>query len=578
MPTNGGGPKPAFYLVMFALIVAVIGYGVYRFKDRVSLGESGAIDASDLAKGGLEAPDDASLTTFKEYDKLKYQEAGRMPEVKGVSNYAPFVDNTVVFSLNVWAGWAPIILANNGFEPGKVWTGPNGKTFKVKLTLIDDPVSMRDAYAAGKVHVGWATVDMLPLFLEQLKRDSRTMPRVYQQIDYSYGGDGIVCRNAVKSVAGLKGKTIVLAQNSPSHYFALNTLISGGLQPGDVEWKFTADAFQAAAAFNADKRIACAVSWSPDIYNLAKATGNKMLVNTQTANKLIADTWFLRADVAKDHPYLAEGLMRGIFDAMMQLTTQEGKVAASKLMATGYSLPEADALAMLADAHNTNVAENREFFLNANNPANFQRTFETAYFLYRKVGALSGDAVTFDDIFDGGPLVKLAKDPKYANQKNEYLIQFVPTTALSIQAESSEILTKAVVIQFYPNSDSLYKKITKTVDGKPVDEMYDPNVANVVEEVGRLAGQYGAARIVIEGHTDASMRSSGMVTAADVQELSLRRANAVKESIVRKFNTLNPNQFSTAGIGWDRAADASDPNNHAKNRRVEIKVYPLEQK
>ncbi len=577
MSTTGGGPKPAFYLVMFALVVAVIGYGVYRFKDRIPMGDIGSMSVDDLKKA-LEAPDDASLTTFKEYDKLKFQVAGRMPEVKGVSNYAPLVDNTVVFALNVWAGWAPIILANNGFEPGKVWTAPNGRTFKVKLTLIDDPVSMRDAYAAGKAHIGWATVDMLPLFLEQLKRDSRTMPRVYQQIDYSFGGDGIVCRDAIKTVSDIKGKTIVLAQNSPSHYFALNAMISGGLQPGDVEWKYTADAFQAAAAFNADKKIACAVSWSPDIYNLAKAAGNKMLVNTQTANKLIADTWFMRADVAKDHPYLAEGLMRGIFDAMEQLTTQAGKTAAAKLMATGYSLPEADALAMLGDAHNTNVVENREFFLNANNPANFQRTFETAYFLYRKVGALSGDAVAFDDIFDGGPLTKLAKDPKYANQKNEYQIQFVPTTALSVQAESQEILTKAVVIQFFPNSDSIFKMVTKAVNGKTVDEMYDPNVKNVVEEVGRLAGQYGAARIVIEGHTDASMRSSGMVTAADVQELSLRRANAVKEAIVRKFSSLNPNQFSTAGIGWDRPAEASDANNNAKNRRVEIKVYPLEQK
>ncbi|MBL8961503.1 MAG: OmpA family protein [Gemmatimonadetes bacterium] len=577
--SQGSGPRPAFFLVMAILLLGLIGYGAYRFKGRAD-GDSATISADDLKnmQGGVEAPDDASLTTFKEYDKIQFQDPTRMPPVSGVSNYEPFTDNTVTFALNVWAGWAPIILANNGFEPGKVWQGPGGKTFKVKLTLIDDPVAMRDAYAAGKVHVGWGTVDMLPLFLEQLKRDSRTMPRVYQQIDYSFGGDGIVCRNAIRSVADIKGKTIVLAQNSPSHYFALNTLISGGLQPGDVEWKFTQDAFQAAAAFNADKRIACAVSWSPDIYNLSKASGNKMLVNTQTANKLIADTWFLRADVAKDHPYLAEGLMRGIFDAMVQLETDAGKQAAAKLMATGYSLPEADALAMLADAHNTNVAENREFFLNANNPANFQRTFETAYFLYRKVGSLSGNPVPFDQVFDGSVLAKLVKDPKYANQKDTYQISFVPTTALAVQAESNEILTKAVVIQFYPNSDSIYKKVSKSVDGKTIEELYDPNVNNVVEEIGRLAGQYGASRIVIEGHTDASMRNAGTVTAADVQELSLRRANAVKEAIVRKFTSMNPNQFSTNGIGWDRPADAADPGNHAKNRRVEVKVYPLEQK
>ncbi|PYQ96836.1 MAG: hypothetical protein DMF97_14810, partial [Acidobacteria bacterium] len=103
---------------------------------------------------------------------------------------------------------------------------------------------------------------------------------------------------------------------------------------------------------------------------------------------------------------------------------------------------------------------------------------------------------------------------------------------------------------------------------------YDPNVAFIVEEVGKLAGQFGAARIVIEGHSDGSMR--GQVPKSLVQELSLNRANSVKEAIVRKFSSLQPNQFSTAGLGWDRPADPSDPENHAKNRRVEIKVYPAE--
>jgi outer membrane protein OmpA-like peptidoglycan-associated protein len=92
--------------------------------------------------------------------------------------------------------------------------------------------------------------------------------------------------------------------------------------------------------------------------------------------------------------------------------------------------------------------------------------------------------------------------------------------------------------------------------------------------VGKLVGQYGAARVVIEGYTDASMR--GQVPDSAVQELSLNRANAVKESLVRKFPTLQPNQFSAAGMGWDRPLDPNDPANHAKNRRVEIKVFPLE--
>src|SRR3989449_11024277 len=142
---------------------------------------------------------------------------------------------------------------------------------------------------------------MIPLFVEQLRRDSRTMPRVYQQIDYSNGGDGIVAREAVHSIGDLRGKTIVLAQNSPSHYFLLNSLIDAGLQPNDVELKFTQDAFQAAAAFNADKSIAAALSWSPDLYNLAKVRGNQMLLTTQTSNKLIAYVLLSHADCTREY-------------------------------------------------------------------------------------------------------------------------------------------------------------------------------------------------------------------------------------------------------------------------------------
>jgi len=190
-------------------------------------------------------------TTVKEY---KFVSSTKLPPVKGVSSYEPLKDNTVRFALNVWAGWAPILLANEGLKAGKEWTTPGGKKFKVDLVLIDDPVAMSDAYAAGKVHIGWATLDMVPLFLEELRKDSRMMPRVYQQVDWSNGGDGIVLRG-VDSINKLRGKKIALAQNSPSEYFLLNALINAGIQPSEVEMKFTGDAFQAAAAFNNDKSI-----------------------------------------------------------------------------------------------------------------------------------------------------------------------------------------------------------------------------------------------------------------------------------------------------------------------------------
>ena len=192
------------------------------------------------------------------------------------------------------------------------------------------------------------------------------------------------------------------------------------------------------------------MSWSPDIYNLAKVKGNRMLVNTTTANKLIADVWFARADFAKDNPDIIEGLVRGIFDGMESLKEQSNKAAAAKLMAAGYSIPEADALSMQGDAHSTNWAENQEFFLNQNNPTNFERTWNTAYYLYKRIGAVS-DKTEFDQVMDFSVLQKLGKEAKYSSQKNEYDVQFAPATAAAIQGESDEILTKTVVIRhFFP--------------------------------------------------------------------------------------------------------------------------------
>jgi ABC-type nitrate/sulfonate/bicarbonate transport system substrate-binding protein len=568
-----GQPRPAFYVAVLLVVIGLVGLALWRYGALgPGGGQSGRISNDELAqmKGGAEAPDSASITTVKEY---KYVAASKLPAVNGISSYKPMVDRTVRFAINVWAGWSPIIYANNGFKAGRLWKTPDGKDFKVELVLIDDPIAMRDAYAAGNLHVGWATLDMLPLFLEGLRKDSRVMPRVFQQVDWSNGGDGIVVRDAIKTTTDLRGKSIVLAQNSPSHYFVLNALINGGVQPAEVEFKFTQDAFQAAAAFNADKRLAGVVSWAPDIYNLEKVKGNRVLVTTSTANKLIADVWFARADFAKDNPEITEGLARGIFDGMEELKAQEAKQKVAKLMAAGYSIPESDALNMLGDAHSTNYAENRDFFLNQNNPTNFERTWSTAYFLYKKINAVT-EQTPFDQVMDFSVIQKLGAEEKYARQKNEYDIRFAPATAGAVQGEKDEILTKTVVIHFFPNSWDLNKKITRSADGKTVEELYDPNVGFVVEEIGKLAGQYGAARIVIEGHTDGSMRSQ--VPKALVQDLSLNRANSVKEAIFKKFPSLQPNQFSAAGLGWDRPADPADPENHAKNRRVEVKVYPAE--
>lgn len=586
---SGGRPTFAFYLALMVVIGGLVYFagskaGLFGEADPkpeevAQQGSGDDIDPDQISLGQTAeaASSDDLVTTSKSYE---FVPAERLPAVKGTAAYKPLEDNTVRFALNVWAGWAPIIHANEGFKPGKIWKTPDGKEFKVHLILADNPVVMRDAYAGGDYHIGWATVDMLPLFMEGFldksgtPRDSRVMPRIFQQIDWSNGGDGIVVREDIKRVADLRGKEIVLAQNSPSQYFAVSMLVAGGVQPSEVKFRYVNDAFEAAAAYNANKEIAACVSWAPDIYTLSEAAGSRMLVDTTTANKLIADVWYARADFAQDHPEMIEGIVRGIFDSIEALKDQDEKQKVSEWMAQGYAIPKDECLAMLGDAHWTNFAENVDFFMNQNNPARFEVVWNQAYYIYRKIRSVTHQPATFDQVVDFSILQKLQKEEKYASQKNEYQVQFTPKTASEV-AEMDEVLTNTVIIHFAPNKHDLYHKVTRTKDdGSSVEEMYDPNVKFVLEEISKLVGQFGAARVLIEGHTDSSMKNS-LPDDSLVKELSGNRANAVKEALVNEFQ-LDPNQFNSVGMGWDRPADPNDPLNNAKNRRVEIRVFSAE--
>lgn len=555
------GLKPAAWILILVVVIGLFALGIYSLRDWIfpEGGTGGVFTAGDLGRES-EAPDTTGITTVKEY---RFVPAEVLPPVKGVANYKPLQDNTVVMGLNVWAGWAPIFYANGGTDPNPNSLFARKYGFKVAIKIIDSPAASINAFASGDVHVTAWTLDMIPLFFEQLKADSRALPRAFLQVDWSNGGDGLVVRDNINSVADLRGKKVALAQHSPSHYLLLNLLINAGLQPSDVDFRFTEDAFQAAAAFNADRSLAGCVSWAPDIYNLSEVKGNKLLVSTATANKLIADVMFGRADFVRDNPKIIDGLVRGFFDAVEDLKQEPNRRRAAELMGKAYGLSTDEALGMLADAHSTNYAENREFFLNQNNPTNFERYWETASTLYLKLGSISS-AVRFDQVMDFSFIKALENVQPYASSRDEYTVTFTPKGVGAIQAEASEILTNVQRIHFYPNSADLFRKNDQ-------GQLYDPNVNKIIEEVGRLVGQFGMARVVIEGHTDASMK--GSVPFEAVRDLSMRRANAVKDELVKRFK-LQPNQFSVDGVGWNREIE---PGNHALNRRVEIKVYPLEQ-
>ncbi len=274
----------------------------------------------------------------------------------------------------------------------------------------------------------------------------------------------------------------------------------------------------------------------------------------------------------RDHPDICEALVRGIFDSMVELNRAEKKQEAARLLATFYNFDVSETMEMFADAYSTNWGDNYQFMVNRNYLANFERVWNNSYNLYRRVGAITKPRVNFDQVMDNTFIKKLGDEEPYKSQVTA-ATPFLPTDISDEEIESKAFLTATHYIHFYPNNADLYKKITKRINDKDVEELYDPNVDFVLEKIGEQIGQFELSRIVIEGHADSSMR--GQVDDELVRNLSLRRAEAVRDSLVDKYG-LDVNRFKVVGRGWDKPVSAEEANNHAKNRRVEVRILPAE--
>jgi NitT/TauT family transport system substrate-binding protein len=570
-------------IVLTILFLGIVGFGVYRWWDKLvpqMKPQTTSIDVNEVKKAvaaARETPADIPLLIGTNAATLV--ERSGIPAVTGVSDYKIETKDKkpiVEFPINVWPGWAPIIVANQGMEPSDQSVFAKKYGFYVRLSIVDDPVKARDLFAAGQSHVLWGTLDMIALFAPELVKDSRTVPVVCQQIDFSGGGDGVVARGEIRSINDLrmlngKRKKVVLAQNSPSHYLIMSLLIDAGIDPGDVDFKWAADAPSAAKIFVTDPTFDAFVGWSPDIYNITdKMKGStRLIVTTGTANHLIADVWAVRNDFYRDHPDIVSGLVRGIFDGM-DMVRKDPKMAA-RALATAFKLPEEDCGKMIGsdggiadgDAHLTNYRENAKFFLDPFNPANFEVVWNSASTIYKSLGTIS-TIVPAAKVKASSILSAMSEAYKDVRDLSQPTFRPDALLKLSAEAGSGQVLTKAVMISFEPNKSVLNAE-------------YDTTIPATLEEIGKLAGKFGNAYIIIEGNTDASRK--GIVPPDLVRQLSYDRADAVRRAIMDKYK-FDPNKFKVIGNGWDNplpaCTDPSNPDHNKKNRRVEVKVFPLE--
>src|SRR5437879_4571948 len=287
-------------IVLTIILLGVVGFGVYRWWDKIAPQSRPQNQSLDIPKVQQELADGkrvpADIPLLIGTNAATLVERSGIPAVTGVSDYTKATKDgklIVEFPINVWPGWAPIIVANAGLEPSDLSVFFEKYGIYVRLAIVDDPVKARDLFASGQSHVLWGTLDMIALFAPELVKDSRTVPVVCQQIDFSGGGDGVVARGEIRNINDFRHregrkKKVVLAQNSPSPYLIMALLIDAGIDPGDIDFKWSADAPSAAKIFVQDNSFDAFVGWSPDIYNVTERMkgSTRLVVTTSTANHL----------------------------------------------------------------------------------------------------------------------------------------------------------------------------------------------------------------------------------------------------------------------------------------------------
>ena len=264
-----GQPKPGFYFVVLLVILAWSATGMYRLKTP---------SGSDSARRSRSMPGDETAISQRRSDAARHRRWRRsagcrrhhhgqgirlrpQPEAAGgqgrVQLQGAGGPHGALRAQRLGRLGADHLRQRRLQRRARCGPRPGGKPFKVELVLIDDPVAMRDAYAAGDVHIGWATLDMLPLFLESCSKDT---PRHAAHLP----AGRLVATAATASSCAATSRPRPICAARPSCWrrtprrtsSLLNTLINAGVQPAEVDFKFTEDAFQAAAAFNADKNVA----------------------------------------------------------------------------------------------------------------------------------------------------------------------------------------------------------------------------------------------------------------------------------------------------------------------------------
>ena len=296
---------------------------------------------------------------------------------------------------STWVGYGPFYIARDrGFFADE--------GVEVEFVVMEDVKTRMPALAAGRVDAAATTVDTVLGF-----HTARRPLRYLFAVDDSRGGDGIVARASIRTVADLKGKRVAFLEGSVSQFYLGVLLMRAGLSLNDVA-AVNMTAGDAGAAFVAG-RVDAAVTWEPWLTRGARAKHGRVLADSSTSPGLIADVMVTTAAGLERRLADLRAFYRAWVRAVEWRKANEREADAIMARGVGGWLRKAEVFREVrAGVAWYDDAMNRAFIGRAGAPGTIARTIGNALALGRQSGLFDLDAdpaslIVYEVVGQGAP-------------------------------------------------------------------------------------------------------------------------------------------------------------------------------
>lgn len=235
---------------------------------------------------------------------------------------------------SIYAGW---MLWGQMTEQGIIdkWAKQYG--IQIEVEQVPDYVASIEQYTAGD-YAACAMTNMDALTIPAAAGVDSTALIIG---DFSAGADGILIRGADRDIKDLKGKTILLVENSVSHYLLGRALEWAHLDESEVKIENVSDK-DLAQAWRSGKGDAL-VTWNPILADLRQDGDSTLVFSSHHIPGEILDLLVINSATLAEHPELGKALTGAWYEGMrlMGMPTAAGKAARTQMAsAAGTTLED----------------------------------------------------------------------------------------------------------------------------------------------------------------------------------------------------------------------------------------------